>query len=197
MKRLVFVLVVLVLTCVVAADEPTFQIPEGLPLLNVPVLVTTCGQSPGALMVTLICLDVGIQATEADLITAEELAAQCSDPTPYGVLFITTGTSLKGMGGAGVDVDSEVARCLALIEKAKELGLFVIVGQVEGPSRRADEMDEKAIRSMSPLANLLITHSSIDTDGYFTQVAADNNIPQIFIVDTIDLKVLLPLLFAK
>ncbi len=197
MKRLVSVLAILIFACVAAAGQPTFQIPEGLPLLNAPVLITTCGQSPGALMVMLNCAEAGIQSVQLDQITADELTAQWSDPAPYGVLFVTTGTSLKGMGAAGVAVDSEVARCTALIEKAKELGLFVIVGQVEGLSRRADEMDEAVIRSLSPLANLLITHASVNGDGYFTQVAAEGNIPQIFITDTIDLRDLLPLLFAK
>jgi hypothetical protein len=197
MKQSLLVLVVLTMAFAVTAGEATFEIPEGFPLLNAPVLITTCGQSPGALMVMLNCTEAGIQAVQLDLITAEELAAQWTDPAPYRVLFVTTGTSLKGMGAAGVDVDSEVARCTALIAKAKDLGLFVIVGQVEGLSRRADEMDEQVIRDISPLANLLITHASVNADGYFTQIAVEGNIPQIFIVETIDLQDLLPLLFAK
>ncbi len=197
MKQLVTVLVVLTMGLAVTAAETAFEIPQGLPLLSAPILVTTCGQSPGALMVALNCSEAGIQAVQGDVFTAEELAAQCTDPAPYRVLFVTTGTSLKGMGAAGVDVDSEIARCTALITKAKELGLFVIVGQVEGLSRRADEMDEQVIRAMSPLADLLITHSSVNADGYFTQVATEGSIPQIFIVDTIDLQALLPLLFAE
>jgi hypothetical protein len=175
-----------------------FVIPEGLEPLTTPIITTTCGQSPGALMVKLICDEVGLFCEEIDLLTADELEAECPiDATTQsvGVLIVTTGTSLKGMGAAGVDIDYEVSRCVALIEKAKELGIFVIVAQIEGAARRVDEYDEASITSTSPLADLLITRSDIDGDGYYTTLAEENGIPQIFIEDTLDLEVLLPLLF--
>jgi hypothetical protein len=181
-----------------AAAAQEFVLPENLPALQVPIIVTTCGQSPGALMFALICDELGIECTEMDMLTVTELQAQCdpAQPTQWvKVLVITTGTSLKGMGAAGVDVDSEVARCLALIEEAKKLGIIIIVAQIEGPARRVDEYDEKSITSTSPLADLLITRADINGDGYFTTLATENNIPQIFINETLDLRVLLPLLF--
>ena len=186
------------LLAVAAAEDATFVLPENLPPLQAPILVTTCGQSPGALMFTLICNDLGLDCTEMDLLTVAELQSDCdpAQPTQWAkVLVITTGTSLKGMGAAGVDVDSEVARCLGLIEEAKAQGMVVIVAQIEGIARRVDEYDEKSIESMSPLADLLITRSDINGDGYFTTLAAEKGIPQIFINETLDLQVLLPLLF--
>jgi len=174
-----------------------FVIPENLPELHRPILVTTCGQSPGALMVKLICDQLGIPCTEGDLLTADEFLSECSGETldKVGVLFVTTGTSLKGMGAAGVEVDTEVARCTALIEAAREQGMIIIVGQIEGPSRRVDEYDEASITAMSPLADLLITRSDVNDDGYFTDLAETLGIPQIFIEETLDLEVLLPILF--
>ncbi len=189
----------LVLGLGLAAVSQEFVIPEGLPVLVTPILATTCGQSPGALMVELICNEVGLYCEDIDLLTADELAAECpmdAATQTAGVLFVTTGTSLKGMGAAGVDLDSEISRCTQLIAMAKERGLFVIVGQIEGPSRRVDEYDEASISSMSPLADLLITRSDVDDDGYFTTLAEENGIPQIFINETLDLEALLPLLFA-
>jgi hypothetical protein len=178
-------------------EEPTFVLPENLPELRAPIIVTTCGQSPGALMVALICDQEDIACEEMDLLTADELLAECpEDIKDYaGVLFVTTGTSLKGMGAAGVDVDTEVARCIALITAARDLGMIIVVAQIEGPSRRVDEYDEASIRAMSPLADLLITRLDINEDGYFTDLAEELEIPQIFIEETLDLEVLLPLLF--
>ena len=49
---------------------------------------------------------------------------------------------------------------------------------------------------MSPLADLLITRTDANEDGYFTTLAEENEIPQIFIEDTIDLGVLFPLIFV-
>jgi hypothetical protein len=176
-----------------------FVIPENLPILKAPIYVTTCGQSPGALMVGLLLGEVGLYYELVDLLTADELTAECpvdSIKDTAGVLFVTTGTSLKGMGAAGVDVDSEVARCTALIAAARELGMIIIVGQVEGASRRVDEYDEQTITAMSPLADLLITRSDVNEDGYFTTLAEELGLPQIFIDDTLDLEILFPLIFV-
>lgn len=176
-----------------------FEIPEDLPVLVPPVFVTTCGQSPGALMVGLLLAQGGIPHEEIDLLTADELLHQCSEVMNEftgGVLFVTTGTSLKGMGAAGVNVDSEISRCTALIEAARERGMVIIVGQVEGANRRVDEYDEATITAMSPLADLLITRTDANEDGYFTTLSEENEIPQIFIEDTIDLGVLFPLIFV-
>ncbi|MBN1858780.1 hypothetical protein JW848_06200 [Candidatus Bipolaricaulota bacterium] len=177
-----------------------FVIPEDLPVLAAPVIVTTCGQSPGALMVGLLLGEAGIYYEEIDLLTVDEFLSECPIDTIYdssGVLFVTTGTSLKGMGAAGVDVDSEVARCTALIEAARERGMVIVVGQVEGAGRRVDEYDELTITAMSPLADLLITRSDVNEDGYFTTLAEELGIPQIFIEDTLDLAILFPLIFVS
>jgi len=176
-------------------ETPQFVIPENIPELRPPIVVTTCGQSPGALMVKVVCDTLGLPCIEEDLLTADKLEELCKGDNPPHVLFITTGTSLKGMGAAGVDIDYEVKRCLAVVEKARELGLVLIVGQIEGPSRRVDEYDEKSIRAMTPLADLLITREDVNEDGYFTKVAEENNIPQIFIKKSLDLQVLFPLIF--
>ena len=193
-------LATLVIGLALAAGGQEFDFLRGIPGLRAPILVTTCGQSPGALMLALVCGEVGIACVRQDLIYAGDLAADCPlDAETYhaGVLFVTTGTSREGMGAAGVDVDSEVARCVALIERAKELGMVVIVGQIEGLPQRADEYDETSIQAMSPLADLLITRADVNEDGYFTALAEENEIPQIFIDETLDLRVLLPLLFPS
>jgi len=199
MKRTLRIVLALGLAAAVgiAASAQEFVLPENLPELSVPILVTTCGQSPGALMVKLICDQVGIPCQEADLLTADEFLSECSEEEidRIGVLFVTTGTSLKGMGAAGIDVDGEVARCIALVEAARDVGMTIIVGQIEGASRRVDEYDEASITAMSPLADLLITRSDVNDDGYFTDLAESLEIPQIFIEETLDLEVLLPLLF--
>lgn len=176
-----------------------FTIPENLPILIAPVFVTTCGQSPGALMVGLLLNESGIAYEQIDLLTADELLSECpvdSISDSAGVLIVTTGTSLKGMGAAGVDVDSEVSRCTSLIEAAREYGMIIIIAQVEGASRRIDEYDEQTITSMSPLADLLITRNDANEDGYFTTLAEELEIPQIYIDDTLDLQILFPLIFV-
>ncbi len=201
MKKLTTITAILLLLVVssLAVVAQEFDIPENLPILVAPVYVTTCGQSPGALMVGLLLGEAGIAHEQIDLLTADELLAECPVDTmrdSAGVLIVTTGTSLKGMGAAGVDVDSEVSRCTALIEAAREYGMIIIVAQVEGASRRVDEYDEQTITSMSPLADMLITRVDANDDGYFTTLAEELGLPQIFITDTLDLGILFPLIFV-
>ncbi len=166
------------------------DVPKTMPELRLPMLITSCGQSPGGVYVSVVCKALKYEADFVDTADVTTLGGK-----PYKTLLVTTGTSLKGMGSAGVDVEAEVKRCEALVKKAKAAGIRVIVAQIEGPSRRVDETDELSIRSMTPLAEVLITRSDVNKDGYFTKAAADGKIPQVFITQQMDLMKLFPLLF--
>jgi hypothetical protein len=101
------------------------------------------------------------------------------------------------MGAAGVSVDQEVRRVLAVIAEARKQNIVVVGVQLEGPPRRVDETDEASIRAVTPQSNLLIVRSDVNGDGYFTKVAKEKEIPLIFIREALDVKYLLPALFKK
>lgn len=161
-----------------------------LPKLQGPIVATTMGQSPGASTVRLAARRAQVNVDQKDMLTADELEAG-----KYKALIITMGTSLKGMGGAGVDIDSEVNRVNALIARAKKLGVFIIGAQIEGSSRRTDEYDEKSNRTVAPNSNLLIVRKEVDTDGYFTTVAKQKNIPIVLTKEAVDFGYVLNLIF--
>src|SRR5512139_3338240 len=75
-----------------------------------PVLVTSCGQSPGPLRLTVFMKRLQIPHDLKEDASAKDLAAK-----PYKTLIVVTGSSLKGMGAAGVSIDDEVKRVTALI----------------------------------------------------------------------------------
>lgn len=179
------------LICGSAAEAQT-AIPKNLPELKTPILITACGQSPGGVYVKVICRQLKLDADLEDLATADVLAKK-----PYKTLIVITGTSLKGMGSAGVELSEEIKRCTDLVKKAKSAGIKVIVAQVEGASRRVDESDEQSIRAMTPLADVLVTHNQANKDGYFTKTAAEKKIPQIFIDQQLDLLKIFPQIFSK
>ncbi|MHB0898276.1 MAG: DUF6305 family protein [Spirochaetales bacterium] len=179
------------LICGSAAEAQT-AIPKNLPELKTPILITACGQSPGGVYVKVICRQLKLDADLEDLATADVLAKK-----PYKTLIVITGTSLKGMGSAGVELSEEIKRCTDLVKKAKRAGIKVIVAQVEGASRRVDESDEQSIRAMTPLADVLVTHNQANKDGYFTKTAAEKKIPQIFIDQQLDLLKVFPQIFSK
>lgn len=189
-KTVLFTLLLLVVASL--GLQAQVSIPAGIPELKTPILITSCGQSPGGVYIKVVCRQLKYEAELVETATANDLGVK-----PYKTLFMITGTSLKGLGSAGVNLDSEIKRCEALVKKAKETGVKVVVAQIEGPSRRSDESDERSIRSMTPLGDVLITHKGVDKDGYFTKTAAEKKIPQIFIDQQMELLKVLPQIIKK
>jgi len=91
----------------------------------------------------------------------------------YKTLIVTTGTSMKGMGAAGTNVDKEIERCTKLIEAAKAEGMTVIGAHIEGMARRTDASDEATIKAIMPLSDFILVIEDSDKDGFFTNYAKE------------------------
>lgn len=136
--------------------------------ISPPLIITTCGQSPGALMFKMSAIQAKFGAAEhKNDLRAEDLAGK-----GYKTLVITTGTSMKGMGAAGTDVDKEIKRCTDLVKAARKEGMLVIGAHVEGMARRTDSSDEASIKAIMPLSDLILIIQDSDRDGFFTKYAA-------------------------
>ena len=164
-----------------ATEQPS------IPKVELPLVVTTCGQSPGALMVWVLSKQIKLPCDRNDLLTAEDLKAKAEEGNPYKTLIITTGTSMKGMGAAGVDIDFEVARIEAIIEEAKKEGILIIGAHIEGMARRVDATDAASIATVIPESKLLLIREDSNEDGYFTKAAEEQGIPIITFKETLDL----------
>jgi len=164
-----------------APDEP--KAPEP------PYLVTTCGQSPGAVMASMSCMQAGVAASYKNDLTAEDIA---SGAYPDVVtLIVTTGTSMKGMGAAGTDVDAEIARCVAVIEAAREAGWVIVGAHIEGMARRVDSTDEASINAVLPLSDAILVVEDSDSDGFFSKYAEENGLPLYVAKDALGIGTLL------
>ena len=163
-----------------------------------PVFLTSCGQSPGAVTVGVFLRRLQMDYDLKDTGTVKDLAAK-----PYKTIIIVTGSSLKGMGGAGVSIDDELSRAGALIAEAKKRGIMVIGAHVEGMERRAknaapgDNSDEMSIDAVCPKSQLLIVRKDGDEDGRFTTLGKKFNIPVIFYEKGLELNTVLKNLFGK
>lgn len=164
-----------------ATEQPS------IPKVELPLVVTTCGQSPGALMVWVLSKQIKLPCDRDDLLTAEHLKAKAEEGNPYKTLIITTGTSMKGMGAAGVDIDFETARIEAVIEEAKKQGILIIGAHIEGMARRVDATDAASIATVIPESKLLLIREDGNEDGYFTKAAEEQGIPIITFKKTLDL----------
>ena len=165
----------------IATEQPS------IPKVELPLVVTTCGQSPGALMIWVLSKQIKLPCDRDDLLTAEHLKAKADEGNPYKTLIITTGTSMKGMGAAGVDIDFETARIEAIIEEAKKEGILIIGAHIEGMARRVDATDAASIATVIPESKLLLIREDSNEDGYFTKAAEEQGIPIITFKETLDL----------
>ncbi len=169
---------------------------------DLPVLVTSCGQSPGPTQFEIFFKQLNMNfALQLDAGPADLAKGRAG--VPYKSLIIVTGASLKGMGAAGVSIEEEVARIRALIAAAKKQNIKVIGAHVEGMKRRAqgadpgDNSDEISIDAVCPFSAMLIIKKEGDEDGRFTSISKDKGIPMLAYEKNLDLKTVLQNLFSK
>jgi len=147
---------------------------------EVPILLTSCGQSPGVGMISVILRKVGVAYDLAPLAAPADLKVK-----PYKTLIIVMGASLKGMGAAGIAIEDELKRASTLIDEARKLKIKIIGAHVEGMKRRAqgaeagDTTDEQTIDTVAVKSDILLVWKDGNGDGRFTAIATAKNLPLI------------------
>jgi hypothetical protein len=168
------------------------------PKAQAPVLVTSCGQSPGPLKLTVFLKRLGIEHDYKADATDKDVASK-----KYKTLIIVTGASLKGMGAAGVSMKDELTRTAAIIDAAKKSGVLIIGAHIEGMARRSqgaeagDNSDEQSIDAVCPRSQALLVRKDGDEDGRFTAIAKKQNIPMITFEKNLEIEGVLKTLFGR
>jgi hypothetical protein len=201
MKRSLKGLSILTAIIFFAVSAPCLAAGAGAEKAALPVLLTSCGQSPGPVKIQVFLKKLQFDYVYNLQATAKDLIAKKSTGAPFKTLIIVTGASLKGMGAAGVSVNDEIARTKALIEEAKKQGIKIIGAHVEGMARRAqgaapgDNSDEMSIDAVCPFASLLIVRKDGNEDGRFTTISNNKSIPMIEFEKNLELEQVLANLF--
>jgi hypothetical protein len=168
------------------------------PKAQAPVLVTSCGQSPGPLKLTVFLKRLGIEYDYKTDATDKDIATK-----KYRTVIVVTGASLKGMGAAGVSMKDELVRTAALIDAAKKNGVLLVGAHIEGMARRAqgadagDNSDEQSIDAVCPKAQTLLIRKDGDEDGRFTAIAKKQNIPMVAFEKNLEIESVLKTLFGR
>lgn len=135
-----------------------------------PALITSIGQSPGALITKVLAKKAGLEFVYDQRMSPDYLEGT------GGTLLISIGASSKGLGAAGIDVEDEIVRGHALLARAHELGIPIVLLQIEGAARRGPITD-RLIKEFLPLADYVVIRADGNKDGLFTKITLANNIP--------------------
>lgn len=166
---------------------------QKIPTASPPVLLTSCGQSPGPAIVKVILQKLNVPFELEPLAGATSLQKKKEAGQPYGSVIIVMGASLKGMGAAGISIEDEIKRINQLIQEARRQGLTVIGAHVEGLKRRAqgaaagDTTDEQSIEAVAPQSDILLVNKEGNSDSRFTTIARNKNIPLIEVEKNLEL----------
>lgn len=170
---------------------------------ELPVLITSIGQSPGPVYFRVFMNRLGYDFVFNSLATVEDLTAGHEESGPFKSIIIVTGASGKGMGAAGISIDDELARAGRLIAQAKSLGITIIGAHIEGMERRAqgaapgDNTDELSIDAVCPNTDMLLIMEDGNEDGRFTAIATDVGIPIVLFEKLTNLTDVLPTIFGR
>jgi hypothetical protein len=183
MKKIVlFLLVALFAFVAFAAEEITME---------EPVLITSGGQSPGALQMMVLA-----KSGKIDYVFEKNVAADYADLANFKTIIIVAGASSKGLGAAGIDIDTEIARLEALVEAAKPNGTNVIIAQIEGSTRRGASSD-LVIDTLIDSCDLLLIKNDANNDGKFSTISEEKEIPMLNFEKTSDARNVLKEIFGK
>ncbi len=198
MNRTTFSIVSTVCLALVLLTGGPSSAQPAVPKAQAPVLVTSCGQSPGPVRITVFMKKLGIDFDYKEMATANDLAGK-----KYKSVIIVTGASLKGMGSAGVEMKDELARAAALIDEARRQGVLIIGAHVEGMARRAqgaapgDNSDEQSIDAVCPRSQLLLVRKDGNEDGRFTTISKTKKIPLLLFEKSLEVADVLKSLYAR
>jgi hypothetical protein len=179
-----------------------------LPPTKIPILIVSCGQSPGANMIKVLVMRLDLPENPKSyemnvLATADDLKKAKDAGIPFKSVIIVMGASLKGMGAAGISIDDEIDRTSALMAEARNQEITIIGAHIEGIKRRAqgadpgDNTDELSIDAVAPNSDLLLINKEGNEDGRFSIIAEEKNIPMIQVEKNLELLEKLKELFVK
>jgi len=174
---------------------------QAVPKAGLPVLPTSAGQSTAVTTVNIVLAEAGITYAYCDVPPPEMVAdgvglggresgpgfhvesltdtAKYPAGTPYKAVIFAIGASLKGMGAAGLTLDSEEARLKKLIEYCRSKKIFVMAVHIGGESKRgpAGSDNERMIDAVAPLADYIVVTKESNKDGRFTKLAQAGKVP--------------------
>jgi len=142
-----------------------------------PVAMTAPGQSPEIAIVSLLARRMNFEIKKDNFLDVDGLEG-------IKTLIIILGGSGKGLGSAGVDIQSEIQRAERLIAACKEKNIKIF-GMHLGGENRLGANSMVMIDLITPNCDFVLVRSDGNKDGIFTKICTDNKIPMLEIEKTL------------
>jgi hypothetical protein len=135
-----------------------------------PGLITSIGQSSDIAIVKALLntkLKLGLDANPL---------ANAADLGGAKTLVLVLGSSAKGLGAAGINMDQEIERTKNLLKAAKEKGIRILALHVGGESKRGKSSND-LIELVVPEAQHVVVVETGNKDKFFNNLASKRGIP--------------------
>ena len=146
-----------------------------------PLLITSAGQNAEVQIASVLAKRAGLNSVLSKQATATDLQNMKT-------LVLVLGTSLKGLGAAGLDLGKERERVRALVTAAQRIQVPLLCLHLGGEVRRGQQTDE-LMAEILPQAKMVIVVKAGNTDGFFTKLCQAKNIPLVEVEKTADVQV--------
>ena len=135
-----------------------------------PGLVTSVGQSSDiaivkALLNTKLKMDLEVKPL-----------AQAGDLANARTLILVVGSSTKGLGAAGLNVEQEMARTRSLLKAARDGRIRILTLHVGGEARRGKTTND-FLDVVVPQSSRVIVVAAGNKDRFFNTLAAKSGVP--------------------
>ena len=154
-----------------------------------PLLITSAGQNAEVQIAAVLAKRAGLNYTLSKLAGPSDLAGMKT-------LGLVLGTSLKGLGAAGLDIDKENERVEALLAEARKAKIPILCLHLGGEGRRGQQTDD-LMAKLLPLARQVIVVKSGNADGFFTKICQAHDIPLVEVDKTTDAQAALSQAFTR
>jgi len=149
---------------------------QNLPKGELPILITSSGQSPDAFVIKVLLDRAKIDASYDGLIKADQIK-------DYKSLIMVMGGSTKGLGAAGIDEKFELDRTKNILDEAEKQGMLMLGIHIGGEGRRGP-LSMQFIDVVAPRMQALIVTEEGNKDGYFTKLSEEKEIPLVVLKTT-------------
>lgn len=160
-----------------------------LPSAKAPVFITSFGQSQDANFVNLMAGRAKLERTYKVIGDTKDAAWKGSN-----TLIAVLGGSSKGLGSAGLNINSEKKRCDELMKSAREQKKYIIGMHVGGEARRGSTSE--VFVSYAGAVDFMIVKSDGNQDGYFTRLCKEKGVPLYIIENTKELEAILKQIYS-